>query len=182
MSVLSDPTGADGATPAAAGGTGEPGVQDGGGEARDASTAAGPDGEAPGGAAAAERAASGPDGATADGAAGAAGGAPHSLAFSGATCLPGGLRNREPADGSGLRPEDGSAGRLELILLVTCGTFLVGFMVSDNLISFLFSFSSSKAKNGRGQQVRGQVPENESLVQVSDPTAGRGAEEKPGEF
>lgn len=56
------------------------------------------------------------------------------------------------------------------------------FQIFHVTFSFFTFCSPSKAKNRGGQQIRGQVPENESLVQDSNQTAGGGAEEKPGEM
>lgn len=49
------------------------------------------------------------------------------------------------------------------------------------IVSLSLFFSPSKAKNRGSQQVRGKVPENESLVKNSDQTTGGGVEEKPGD-
>jgi len=91
------PTGPRGAPASAARGAREPGVQDGGREARDASAAPRPDGEAAGGGAAGDGAAPGPDGPGAAGPPGAAGGAEEVL--------------RGRSHPRGLPPEDGRAGR-----------------------------------------------------------------------
>lgn len=50
-----------------------------------------------------------------------------------------------------------------------------------DLISETFLFrSTSKAENRRSQQVRGQIPENEGVVQVQNQTVGGGVKEIPG--
>lgn len=89
------PTGAHRATASATSRTREPGIQDGGREARDASATSRPDGQAAGGGAATDRAASGTDGPNAAGSPGAAGGAEEDLSVS-TTCQSGGLRKWKP--------------------------------------------------------------------------------------
>lgn len=44
----------------------------------------------------------------------------------------------------------------------------------------LHSISTSQAKGRRGQQIRGKVLKDESLVQIPHPTAGRRTEESAG--
>lgn len=56
----------------------------------------------------------------------------------------------------------------------------VSLLISEFLAVCLFVCSTSKAKNRRSQQVRGQIPENEGVVEVQNQTVGGGVKENPG--